>query len=641
MLRVLSFLLIVSGTAFPAVTHIFVGERTDYMKGLPYGAAGPYEQFVATVHFEVDPKLPANRIITDIDKAPRNERGNVEWTADMVMLRPRTERLVNGTLLFEVSNRGGMGLLNMFQSDGGNLLLEQGYTLLWLGWQNDVPKGLRMNAPSAAGLRGLVRSDIVVDKKSTVAGLGDRDHIPYAVVDAGSAHITVRDSPLGARRTVERGRWSFTADGKSVQFDAGFEPGRIYEVVYQSENPTLVGLGPAGIRDLISFMKYGGGPSQAFASMKNYMKRSISFGTSQSGRFLRTFLYYGFNADEQNRKVFDGVWAHVAGAGRGSFDHRFAQPSRDGHPMMNFFYPTDIFPFTDLPEKDPETGLNEGLLDKARAAGVTPKIFYTNGSYEYWGRAAGLIHALPDGKSDAPLAPDTRIYYLAGTQHGPNAQPRRNGTQNIANPMDYRWTMRALLDDMNSWVKDGLAPPESRYPRAGKDQLVTLGALHFPKIPGVALPKHVIGAYHADYGPEFKSQGIVTVDPPKLGKAFPVLLPQTNSDGNDVAGAHSPELDVPLGTYTGWNLRAPEIGAPEYLANMIGSFIPFAKTKAERLKSGDPRLSIEERYAGKDDYLAKIGSAAQTLAGQRLILKGDVGKIKEQAGKRWDWVMAQ
>ena len=640
MLRALSSLLIFAGLCFPAVTHIFVTERTDYMDGAAFGAAGPYERFIATVQFEVDPKAPANRIITDIDKAPRNERGNVEWTADLVMLRPRTERLVNGTLLFEVSNRGGMGLLSMFQSDGGNLLLEQGYTLLWLGWQNDVPKGLRMNAPAAAGLRGLVRSDIVVDKKATVAGLGDRDHIPYAVVDPSLARMTVRDNPVGARKTVDRAKWSFTADGKSVLYDAGFEPGRIYEVVYQSENPTLVGLGPAGIRDLISFMKYGGGPSQAFASMKNYLKRSIGFGTSQSGRFLRTFLYYGFNADEQNRKVFDGVWAHVAGAGRGSFDHRFAQPSRDGHPMMNFFYPTDIFPFTDLPEKDAESGLTEGLLDKTRAAGVMPKIFYTNGSYEYWGRAAGLIHALPDGKTDAPLAPDTRIYYLAGTQHGPGAQPRRNNTQNIANPMDYRWTMRALLEDMNGWLKDGAEPPASMYPRAGKDQLVTLGALHFPKIPGVALPKHVIGAFHADYGPEFKSQGIVTVDPPRLGKPFPVLLPQTNSDGNDVAGAHSPELDVPLGTYTGWNLRAPEIGAPEYLANMIGSFIPFAKSKADRLKTGDPRLSIEERYAGKEDYLAKIEGAGQALAAQRLILKLDISKIKEQAGKRWDWVMA-
>lgn len=641
MLRALSTFLFFAGLCFPAVTHVYVNERVDYLNAASFGSAGPYERFTGTVHFEIDPKLPANRIITDIDKAPRNEHGNVEWAADFVMIRPRDSKKGNGTLLFEVPNRGGMGLLNMFQSDGGNLLLDQGYTLLWLGWQNDVPRGLRMNAPSAKGVRGIIRSDIVVDKKATVVGLGDRDHMPYAVVDAASAQMTMRDSPLAARKTVARSLWNFTADGKSVQYDAGFEPGRIYEVVYTSENPTIVGLGPAGIRDLISFMKYGGGPSLLFADMKNTMKRALGFGSSQSGRFLRAYVYYGFNADEQNRKVFDGVWAHIAGAGRGSFDHRFAQPSRDGHPMMNFFYPTDIFPFTDLPEKDTETALNEGLLDRARAANVTPKIFYTNGSYEYWGRAAGLIHMLPDGKTDAPLSPDTRIYYLAGTQHGAGAQPRRNGTQNNSNPMDYRWTMRALLEGMNAWLKDQVEPPASMFPQAGKDQLVTLGALHFPKIPGVVLPKHVIGAYHADYGPEFKTQGIVTVDPPKLGKPFPVLLPQTNADGNEIAGAHSPELEVPLGTYTGWNLRSPEVGAPEYLSNMIGSFIPFPKTKAERVKLGDPRVSIEERYNGKDDFLAKVDAVAQGLAARRLILKADVPKIKEQAGKRWDWVMAQ
>jgi len=594
MLRELYTLLIFGGLSYAAVTQVNISERIDYANGQAYGAVGTYERLTGKVAFEIDPKLAANRIITDIDRAPVNQHGNVEWNADLVVLRPRNEKLGNGTVLFEVSNRGGMGLLNMFQSDE---LLEQGYTLVWLGWQNDVPKGLRMYAPSAQGLRGIVRADIVVDKKISVSGLGDRDHTPYAVVDAPSAQMTVRDSPIGARKPVARDQWAFTPDGKSVKFAAGFEPGRIYEVVYQSENPTIVGLGPAGIRDLVSFLKYGGGPSPIAANVK----RSIGFGSSQSGRFLRTFVYYGFNADEQNRRVFDGVWAHIAGAGRGSFNHRYAQPSRDGHPMMNLFYPTDIFPFTDLPEKDPDTGSNEGLLDKARSEKAVPKIFYTNGSYEYWGRAAGLIHTLPDGKTDAKLAPETRIYYLAGTQHGAGAQARRNGTQNLANPMDYRWTMRALLEDMHAWVKDQVEPPASLFPQAGKDQLVTLGALHFPQIPGVAVPRQVIGAYHADYGPDFKSKGIVTTDPPKLTKPFPVLLPQTNSDGNEIAGAHSPELEVPLGTYTGWNLRSADVGGSEYLSNMIGSFIPFPKTKADRAKSGDPRPSIEERYKSKDD----------------------------------------
>ncbi|HEY3741018.1 MAG TPA: alpha/beta hydrolase domain-containing protein [Bryobacteraceae bacterium] len=613
---------------YPAVTRINVTERVP---------TGPYERITAIATFEIDPKLPANRIITDLDKAPLNAHGRVEWTADLVVIRPRDEKAANGTILFEVSNRGGMGLLNMFQSANSNTLLEQGYTLVWLGWQNDVPKGLRMHAPSAEGIHGLVRSDILVDKETDTQALGDRNHIAYEVINPEAATMTVRDSPTGPRQSIAHNKWSFTADGQHVKLNAGFEPGRLYEVIYQSENPSIVGLGPAGIRDLISFFKYGGGPS----ILSEHMKRAIGYGASQSGRFLRTFLYYGFNADEQDRKVFDGIMAHIAGGGRGSFNHRFAQPSRDAHPMLNFFYPTDIFPFTDLPEKDPETGLNEGLLDKARAANVVPKIFYTNGSYEYWGRSAALIHALPDGMTDAPLAPETRIYYLAGTQHGPNAQLHRNGTQNLANPMDYRWMMHALLADMNAWVKDGTEPPPSQYPQAGKDQLVPLAALHFPAIPGVAVPKSLVAAMHVDYGPDFKSKGIVAYEPPKLGKPFPILLPQTNSDGNEIAGVHSPELAVPLGTYTGWNLRSVDVGAPQYLANMIGSFLPFAKTKADREKSGDPRPSIEERYKDKDDYLAKITTAAQALADHRLILAADIPLIRDQAAQRWDWVMQQ
>jgi hypothetical protein len=630
-----------AGLCFAAVTHVYINDRTDFQNGASMGKAGPYERFTATANFEIDPRLPANRIITDIDLAPRNENGMVEWKADVVVLRARDPKLTNGTVLFEVSNRGGMGMLNLFQPDGGNYLLEQGYTLVWVGWQNDVPKGLRMYAPSAAGVKGKVRSDIVVDKKTDTAGLGDRDHIPYEVLEPQSATLTVRDAPLGARTTISRTAWSVTEDGKSVRLSGGFVPGRIYEVIYSSRNPTIVGLGPAGIRDFISFFKYGGGPSQLFSNMHNYMKRAIGVGSSQSGRFLRTFLYYGFNADEKDRQVFDGVWAHVAGAGRGSFNHRFAQPSRDGHPMLNFFYPTDLFPFTDLPETDPETGASQGLLDRAISTNVAPKIFYTNGSYEYYGRAASLIHTSPDGKTDAKLNPSTRIYYLAGTQHGPGAQPRRSGTHNLANPMDYRWNMRALLEAMNQWVTDNAEPPLSSYPLAAKDQLVPAGALHFPKLAGVALPQHPSQAYHADYGPEFHSKGVVANEPPKLGKPFPVLVPQTNGDGNEVAGVHSPELDVPLGSYTGWNLRSPEIGAPGSLANMIGSFFPFERTKAERLKSGDPRPSIEERYVNKEDYLNKIEAAAYALSEKRLILARDIPGIREQASKRWDWVMSK
>ena len=586
---------------------------------------GSYEQITGKVYFAVDPKLAANKIITDIDLAPKNAAGMVEFSADLVVMRPKDAAKSNGTALLEISNRGGQGMVNMFDV-GDSLLFESGYTLVWVGWEFDVPRGLKLYAPAVKGVTGVVRSEIVLDKRATTASLGDRVMIPYAVADKASATLTVRDKVNSARTTIARDQWKFNEAGTGVEYPAGFEPGRIYEVVYTGKDPAVVGLGPAAVRDYIAYMKQQG-----------EVKRAIGFGTSQSGRFLRTYLYYGFNADEKGQRVFDGIWAHVAGAGRGSFDHRFAQPSRDGHPLLNLFYPSDVFPFTDEVETD--EGITEGVLSRARKDGVVPKIFYTNGSYEYWGRAASLIHIAPDGKKDVAPAPDTRIYYLAGTQHGPNAQPTKTVTQNLANPTDYRYAMRALLVDMNSWISDGTAPPESQIPHIDKDQLVAPSALAFPRIPGVNLPKEPNLAWRMDFGPEFRTKGIVANDPPKVGKPFPILVPQVDRDGNETSGVRLPEQMVPLATYAGWNLRDPRMGSPDVIYNMVGSFIPFARTKAEREKNGDPRPSIEERYASRDAYLMKIEDAGKALASKRLMLPQDVGKVKEKAAARWDSLM--
>ena len=610
--------------AFAAVTRVEVAQRTDVPQV-------NYEQITGKVYFAVDPNLAANKIVIDLDRAPRNSKGLVEFSADLFVLRPKANS--NGTALLEISNRGGRGLENMFNLGGrdsqpDHLLFDAGYTLVWVGWEFDVPDRagiLKLYAPVLRGITGPVRSEILVDRRTTSASLADRAQIPYAVADPSSATLTVRDTPTGARATIPRDQWKFSADETHVEYAAGFEPGRVYEVVYTGKDPAVVGLGPAAIRDYISYMKQHG-----------EAKRAIGFGTSQSGRFLRKFLYDGFNADEQGKKVFDGLWAHVAGAGKGSFNHRFAQPSRDGHTWMNFEYPTDLFPFTDEPEAD--GGITDSILARAKKDGVVPKIFYTNGSYEYWGRNASLIHTSPDGKKDAPLAPETRIYYLAGTQHGANAQPVKTVTQNMPNSTDYRFAMRALLATMNAWITDGTAPPDSKYPRVDKDQLVATGALAFPKIPGVATPKDSYHAWRFDFGPEFRAKGIVAYEPPKVSAPFATLIPQVDRDGNETSGIRLPELAVPLATYTGWNLRDPKIGAAEAIQSMVGSFIPFAKTKAERESSHDPRASIEERYKGREDYLNKVESAAKPLVEQRLLLDRDVARVKEKAGARWDSV---
>jgi len=648
-----------AGMAFAGVHSVHVAERSDVLGGKPFGRAGAYEKVTGKVHFRIDPKAPANRIISDIDLAPVNAEGVVEFSADFYVLKPRQPAQGNGTVFYEVSNRGNKGVVSMFNLGRGGLdpsseadfgdgfLMERGFTVVWLGWQFDVPDDpgkLRLYTPRAQGVTGVVRAEFVPDSRITSHSLADRNHIPYPVAnpDDPSVQMTVRDRCDGPRRTVPRDRWKFSEDRTMVEMAAGFEPGKIYEVVYQAKDPALVGLGPAAIRDFISFLKYGNERSGAIllGEQNRHIKRAIGFGTSQSGRFLRTFLYYGFNADEKGRKVFDGVWPHVAGGGRGSFNHRFAQPSRDGHPHMNCLYPTDIFPFTDLDQTDPETGMTGGILTKAKEQNVVPKLFLTNSSYEYWGRAAGLTHATVDGKADAPLAPDTRSYLLAGTQHGPGSfPPARGAAENPANANDYRWHMRALLVALNEWTSSGKEPPASQIPQVRRDQLVTVAAVQWPKIPGSRLPQRPQRAWRVDYGPEFRTKGIVTEEPPKMGNPFVTLVPQVDRDGNETSGIRHPMIQVPLGTYTGWNLRTKAIGAEDEIYSMVGSTFFFPRTRAERRKSGDPRPAIEERYKSKQEYLDKYRAAAAALVGQGYLLESDLKAVIDKGASYWDAVM--
>jgi hypothetical protein len=650
-MRIIAAVLVTGLSAFGAVTEVYVQERTDVLNGLGYGPAGPYERFAATAHFAIDPKAEANRAIVDIDLAPRNAKGLVEFTADVVVFKPRDPTKGNGTILLDIPNRGGITVLRTFGGAGGDefgdrFLLEQGYTVVVVGWQFDNPKGLKVYVPTARGengpVRGLIRSQFIPPSRTTTMPLADRSHTAYAPLDINdpAARLTVRNTPAARPSAIPRRAWKF-ADNGTATMAAGFEPGKIYELVYTAQDPPISGLGFAAVRDFVSYLRYGGGSAvSALSDQRRFLKRSVAFGASQSGRFLRTLMYHGFNADEKRRKVLDGVWAHVAGGGRGSFNVRFAQPSRDGHPLLNLFYPTDIFPFADLPETDPETGATAGLLDRSLNTPAAPKIFYTNGSYEYWGRAASLTHTTADSKRDVPLAPDTRIYFLSGTQHGAGAKPERNANiQNRANPVDYRWTLRALLTAFNAWITDGTAPPESQYPRIDRNQLVAYEATPFVRLPGVTYPASIYHAQRLEFGPEFATRGIVSQEPPKMGKPFLNLVPRVSlEDGNEIAGVRQVDLRVPLATYTGWNLRTPAIGSPGMLYDMIGSFVPLARTKTERAKTGDPRPSLEDRYRDRDDYMTKVAAAAADLVRERFLLAKDVPRVIAEAAERWDLV---
>ena len=657
-LRMLLALIVAGTPAYADVVRIDVTSRADVLAGKSFGNSGPYEKLTGKIHFAIDPRNSVNQIITDIDKAPKNAAGMVEFSSDFYLIKPKDPARGNGTLLYEVSNRGGKGMIGFFNLAAGSVdpetdaqfgdgfLLNQGFTLLWLGWQFDPPlrDGLvRVYAPIAREadgrpIQGWVRSDFVVIETSKQASLADRNHIAYVVTnpDDTANVLTVRDSVEGVRRTIPRAQWQFTEDRTGVRMAAGFEPKKIYEVVYRAEDPPVVGVGAAAVRDTVSRLKYGAASELGLA--QGAIKRAIAFGISQSGRFLRTYLFYGFNEDEAHRKVFDGVMPHVAGSGRGSFNHRFAQPSRDGHPYLNFFYPTDIFPFTDLPQRDPETGVTDGLLTHGTKPAFQPNVFYTNTSYEYWGRAASLIHTTVDGTKDMPLPPNVRVYLLAAGQHGVAAfPPSRTIGQQMNNPLDYRWLMRNLLVSMNRWIADGVEPPPSAYPRIDQGTLVAPDKLKFPKLPSVNVATVPHKAYRADYGPEFISKGIVSQEPPKIGSAFPILVPQVDADGNELAGIRAPELAVPLATYTGWNLFNERSGPANVVSSMQGSFIPFARTRADRANSNDPRRSIEERYPSRDQYLALITKAGNELIAKRYLLQADLPRILEQAATRWEF----
>ena len=664
----LSLLLVVS-SASAEVVRIEITSRSDVADGKTYGLAGAFERIEGTIYFAIDPNNPANRIITDIDYAPRNADGKVEFRSDFYLIKPKDISRGNGTLFYEVSNRGGKGMLGYYNNASGSrapqseaemgdgFLLEHGFTLLWVGWQFDVPltDGLvRVYPPVATDngtpITGLVRSEVIVSEVAYDRSLADRNHQAYEVVDPSNpAHVmTVRDTVEGERRVVPRDQWRFArrsdsgeivADRTRVYLEGGFQPHKLYDVVYIAQDPPLVGLGPAAVRDTISHLKYATAPELSIPA--GTLDRAIAWGVSQSGRFLRTFLYHGFNADEAQRKTFDGVMAHVAGGGRGSFNNRFAQPSRDGHPFLNKLYPTDIFPFTDATQTDPETDMRDGLLAGIKPAHM-PKMFHTNSSYEYWGRAASLIHTTLDGAEDSPPMDNVRVYTFAGGQHGPGRfPPRQTSGQQLSNPNDYSWFLRGLLLSMNRWTTDGTPPPASIYPRIADGDLVLPKDLAFPEIPAVSQPAVPHLAYRVVYGPEFRTRGIVTVEPPEVLSSFPILVPQVDTDGNETGGLMMPEVAVPLATYTGWNNFRPESGPVDVLSSMQGSYIPFPRTRAEQEQHGDPRASIEERYRSRAEYLGRVSDAALALVEDGYLLAGDLSPILTQAGRHWDYLMEE
>jgi hypothetical protein len=644
------------------VTRVEITSRTDVLDAKPFGESGPYERISGRAYFAVPVANIHNQGIVDLPNAVNLQNGEVEFSADFVAVRPKDATKGNGTLLLENPNRGHSRILSLVDggdedlahSAGDGWLLRNGFTVVALGWQWDAPgqDALRLYAPVAKDhgktITGLLRGDIMLAARADeislghiiVGNLGGSEY-PVARPDDPRNTLTVRDLRESKRISIPRSEWQFATmvDGKlkpsdrSIHLNGGFQPGRIYEYVYVVSDPVVAGLGFAAMRDFASYVKHA--PDSVTPA-----SRVLSEGISQNGRFLRDFLYQGFNADEERRIAFDGVLSHVAGAGRGSFNYRFAQPSRDAEPTSAIFFPTDIFPFTDQPEVDPITGEKGGLLDRAGLEQVVPKIFFAHTSYEYWGRAASLIHTTADAGHDAVIGPNVRIYHFTGLQHfsGPFPPARGEGHllgQAPESPLPIRFFWRAMIANMDAWVRTGAAAPPSAYPTIAAHTLVLPGKLAFPPIPHVKLPSEANTAYRLDYGPNWRD-GILAIQPPHVGKPFPVLVPQVDADGNELGGIHLPEISVPLATYTGWNLRDPSIGAESQRVAMEGAYFPFPRNAAERKQSGDPRKSIAERYADRQAYLGQFARATDELIRQRWILPEDRAALLQRGGEEWD-----
>jgi hypothetical protein len=592
------------------VTRIDVRTRADV------GASG-YEKIVGTLHFAIDPRNAHNAVIADLDKAPVNAAGRVEFSADVYVLRPKDPARSNGIAFIDVVNRGRKIILNGFNRGatndpatdadlGDGFLMRRGYTLVWVGWQFDVRRhngAMGIQVPAAQGVSAIVRAEFTPNERGpqTVTDLA-----AYSPVDGNAADttLTVRDGPFGRADEVPRATW--TLQGNTVTMTAGFVPGRTYALAYRARNLPVAGLGLAAFRDTAAWVRRA--PDALVRA-----QHTIAFGSSQSGRFLRTFLYYGFNTDEHGAQVFDGVMAHISGAARLSLNERGATPN-----ALSMWTAT-AFPFANSATRDPISGRVDGLLDNDRARERQPKMMFTNTAVEYWGggRSASLIHTSPDGKTDLVLPDNTRVYFLTGAQHSPGRFPARvsNGQQ-PDNPVEYWWTLRALLAGMEKWVKAGTPPPSSEYPRLSDGTLVPAEQVAFPRMAGVEPPVGIAPARHGD-------------------TALPLLVPQVGPDGNERSGVRTAEILVPMATYTGWNFRNAAIGGTGQLVSLLGSSIPFARTVAERKANGDPRPSIEERYASAEAFLAMTRSAADRLVAGGYLLTDDVPAVMKRAEEHW------
>lgn len=608
--------------------------------GAPFGEAGPYERVIATARGEVDPAHPGNKGIALIDKAPRNAAGKVEYKTDVFILRPRDPGRGNDRILYEVNNRGRKMLFGNIADgpqgvndpktlgDLGNAFpLKRGYTVVWSGWDPDAPRanmGLALTAPVAT-TDGQPGGPAIVQRvreewvSGTRLGMLESFKLSHeaASLDQALARLTVRERADDAPRELPLNQWSFV-DGRSIRLREGtpVRPGHLYEFHYDAKNPKVQGLGFAATRDLIGWLRHDPAALQATGRP---ITHTLAIGFSQAGRYLRNHISEGFNRDEQGRRVFDGILSHIAGVGRVFFNTPFAQPARTNTQHEDHGFPENEFPFSTATLDDPLTGKTGALF---RGDASDPLLIETNTSTEYWQKGASLLHTDPLGTRDIDLPTNSRVYMIAGTQHGGRAGATTDPGPNLnpRNPHNPMPAVRALLVALDGWVVSGTAPPSSRVPTLAAGTLVAADKTGFPTVPGAAVVRVTnVVAPPGDW-----------TKPAPAAKAYRTLVSRVDGDGNEAAGIRLPDIAVPLATYTGWNEYKPPYPAGE-IADRDGSCLPFPVDKAARQASGDPRLSIAERYKSGADYFARVQAVVSQLLADRLILPDDAEAYLDRA----------
>lgn len=653
-----------------AIERFEIVRREPYWDGQVFGNTGAYERIDAIAHYAVDPALAANQMITDLALADVTD-GRVRFTGDVTLLIPADGG--NRSLLLELPNRGNrvldrlfnQGTVDLMPTDaikaGDGFLMRQGWTLAWCGWQWDTPKpGPRMGiqpplvAASALDPDGNMQLRIQPNKLTAsfpltdhhVGSIGNHQAIAACDVDDPNARMLVRTSMYGEPEEIPREHWRFAraesgapiADAEHIWLDGGFQAGRVYDVLYRPRECPVVGAGLIAIRDLGSFLRHSD-----VSPIYGRVDQSICEGISQCGRLQRTFLGLGLNSDEQGRKVYDGMLVHIGGGRRGEFNHRYGQPSVQPTPSFGH-----LFPFADEPQTDPRTENVAGLLDAQRAAGHVPKIFYTDTSSEYWRGDASLAHTSVGDGSDAVLPDHVRRYLFASTQHVSGVLPFADVSafgshgSNLFNVVDYRPLYRAALQNLLAWVREGAEPPPSVYPRASEGTAETREtvASKLARIPGLTCPdeQRLPRLYLLDLGPRAEA-GIGSFPASQTGTAYPCVVSAVDKDGNEAGGLRMPDVEVPVATHTGFNVRHADSGGAGQILEYVGLSLPFARDAASRAASGDPRPSIAERYASRDDYLARIRAAAEELVHGRYLLDDDIELCVTLAAERYDAVV--